>query len=324
MTSQSVIEGQRGEGAAGGDSSDPSSFVDGALVNGAPGVDVGDTLDLTYTPARSRGWRIVRGLRPTVVLSWLVLLVAVLWVLFPGFFAPYDPIAGDAAAALQPPSAAHLFGTDVTGRDMFSRMVFGAVNSLSGALIAVTVGLLVGTLLGVLAGALGGFVDDVVMRIVDVLLAIPALLLALSIIIILGFGTVQAAIAIGVGSIASFARLTRAEVLRVRSSDYVEAAFGSGGSSAQVLIRHILPNSLTPVLALAALNFGGAILAIATLGFLGYGAPPPTPEWGLMIAEGRNYVATAWWLTSLPGLVVVVVVLSANRLSAVAAQRGRR
>lgn len=317
MSSQSVIEAQCVEDAEAGSTVGPQS-------NGASETGAGDERDTARTPARARGWSIVRGLRPTIVCSWVVLLVAVLWVLFPGFFAPYDPIAGDAAAALQPPSAAHLFGTDATGRDMFSRMVFGAVNSLSGALIAVTVGLFAGTLLGVLAGALGGFVDDVVMRVVDVLLAIPALLLALSIIIILGFGTVQAAIAIGIGSIASFARLTRAEVLRVRSSDYVEAAFGSGGSSAVVLFRHILPNSLTPVLALAALNFGGAILAIAALGFLGYGAPPPTPEWGLMIAEGRNYVATAWWLTSLPGMVVVVVVLSANRLSSAAAQRGRR
>ena len=258
------------------------------------------------------------------MLSWIVLVVVVLWAIVPGLFTAYDPIAGDAAAALQAPSAAHLFGTDATGRDMFSRVVYGAVHSLSGALVAVTVGLAMGTLLGVIAGAVGGFVDEAIMRIVDVLLAIPGLLLALSFIIILGFGTVQAAIAVGIGSVASFARLTRSEVLRVRAADYVEAAYGSGGRFWPVLFRHILPNSLTPVLALAALNFGGAILAISALGFLGYGAPPPTPEWGLMIAEGRNYIATAWWLTSLPGLVVVVVVLSANRLSALAAERGRR
>ena len=270
-------------------------------------------------------WRArLKRVHPTAVLSWIVLVVVVLWAIVPGLFTAYDPIAGDAAAALQAPSAAHLFGTDATGRDMFSRVVYGAVHSLSGALVAVTVGLAMGTLLGVIAGAVGGFVDEAIMRIVDVLLAIPGLLLALSFIIILGFGTVQAAIAVGIGSVASFARLTRSEVLRVRAADYVEAAYGSGGRFWPVLFRHILPNSLTPVLALAALNFGGAILAISALGFLGYGAPPPTPEWGLMIAEGRNYIATAWWLTSLPGLVVVVVVLSANRLSALAAERGRR
>jgi peptide/nickel transport system permease protein len=153
------------------------------------------------------------------------------------------------------------------------------------------------------------------MRGVDVLLSIPQLLLSLSIVILLGFGTVNAAIAVGVTSIASFARLARSEVVRVRASDYVEAAFGSGGTFVRVLWRHILPNSLTSVIAFGALQFGWAILTISTLGFLGYGAPPPTPEWGLLIAEGRNYIARACWLTTVPGLVVILVVLSANRIS---------
>lgn len=289
-------------------------------------LDIDDDLDAgdPQHPSRVPWQQRLRRIRPTVLLSWIVLAVAVLWALFPALFTSFDPISGDASAVLQPPSPEHLFGTDATGRDMFARVVHGAINSLSGALIAVTLGLAVGTFLGVVAGSVGGFADDVIMRIVDVLLSIPSLLLALSIIIILGFGTIQISIAVGVGSIASFARLTRSEVLRVRSSDYIEAAYASGGGFWSVLFRHVLPNSLTPVFALAALNFGGAILAIAALGFLGYGAPPPTPEWGLMIAEGRNYIATAWWLTSLPGLVVVIVVLSANRLSAVAAERGRR
>ena len=149
-------------------------------------------------------------------------------------------------------------------------------------------------------------------------------LLALSIIILLGFGTTNAAIAVGITSVATFARLSRSEVISVRRTDYVEAAFGSGGTFAAVLRRHILPNSLTPVIALAALQFGTAIIAISTLGFLGYGAPPPTPEWGLLIAEGRTYVGTAWWLTTLPGVVVLLVVLSANRLSHALAQAGAR
>ena len=140
-------------------------------------------------------------------------------------------------------------------------------------------------------------------------------LLSLSIIILLGFGTVHAAIAVGIAAVASFARLTRSEVVRVRRSDYVEAAFGSGATLPAVLWRHVLPNSVTSVLAYAALQFGSALLQISTLGFLGYGAPPPTPEWGLLIAEGRNYIATAWWLTTFPGLAVVLVVLSANRIS---------
>lgn len=264
----------------------------------------------------------LRKLKPTLVLSYLVLVVVVAWAFLPGLFAPYDPIAGS-GPALQPPSAEHLFGTDVTGRDMFSRVVHGAIHSLSGALLAVSVGFVLGTAIGVLAGSLRGIIDDVLMRIVDVLLAVPSLLLSLSIIIILGFGTTQAAFAVGITSVAAFARLSRSEVVRVRGTDYVEAAFASGGRFFPVLARHVLPNSLTAVFALAALQFGTAVLAISTLGFLGYGAPPPTPEWGLMIAEGRDYVATSWWLTLLPGLVVVLVVMSANRISAAIAKKGR-
>jgi peptide/nickel transport system permease protein len=266
-------------------------------------------------PERPRRVRRLRGRSWGLYLAVAVVSVAVLWAIIPGVFAPGDPLTGTPADKLLPPSAAHWFGTDTLGRDLFGRVVHGAVHSLSGALIAVTVGLALGTLLGAIAGALGGVVDDVLMRIVDVLLAIPGLLLSLSVIILLGFGTVNAAIAVGLGSIAAFARLMRAEVARVRRTEYVEAAYGSGATFFTVLRRHVLPNSLTPIVALAALQFGSAILAISTLGFLGYGAPPPTPEWGLLLADGRNYIGTAWWLTALPGLVVVAVVLSANRIS---------
>jgi len=250
----------------------------------------------------------------TVVVPWLVLGLAFAAALIPGIFTSYDPVAGS-GAALQAPSLEHWFGTDATGRDVFTRVVHGAANSLSAAVIAVAVGLSAGSVLGLLAGNAGGVVDAIIMRGVDVLLAIPSLLLALSIIILLGFGPAQAAVAVGVTSIAAFARLMRSRVIEVRASDYVEAAYASGGRTLGVVFRHILPNSLTAVLALAALHLGTAILAISTLGFLGYGAPPPTPEWGLMIAEGRDYVATAWWLTTLPGLVVIAVVLAAGRLS---------
>ncbi|MEV0581855.1 ABC transporter permease [Nonomuraea sp. NPDC050310] len=249
------------------------------------------------------------------VLSWAVVALVLLWALLPGLFAGQDPLNGVPADKLQPPSVAHWFGTDAVGRDLFARVVHGSVHSLSGAAVAVGVGLVAGTLLGLLAGSAGGVLDAAVMRFADVLLAVPGLLLALVVIILLGPGTVNVAIAVGVGSIAAFARVTRAEVVKTRRSDYVEAAFGSGGGFASVLWRHILPNSFGPVIALAALQFGVAILAISTLGFLGYGAEPPTPEWGLLISEGRNYLATSWWLTTLPGLVVVAVVLAAGRLA---------
>ncbi|WP_336646822.1 ABC transporter permease [Microbacterium sp. USHLN186] len=297
-------------------STDPVSAASAAEDAAAAGL-------LSVPPAAPLGSGHVRPVRSarrrsrasiSLLLAVAVVALAVLWAIVPSLFAPADPLTGVPAQKLLPPSAAHWFGTDILGRDLFGRVVHGAVQSLSGALIAVTVGLALGSLIGAVAGAVGGVLDDVLMRIVDVLLAIPGLLLSLSVIILLGFGTVNAALAVGLGSVAAFARLMRAEVVRVRCADYVEAAFGSGGTFVAVLRRHVLPNSLTPVLALAALQFGSAILAIATLGFLGYGAPPPTPEWGLLIAEGRNYVATSWWLTALPGLVVAAVVLSANRI----------
>ncbi|MQB41089.1 ABC transporter permease [Rhizobium sp. ICMP 5592] len=263
--------------------------------------------------ARARG--VPPRFQPGLILACLVLALAVLWALIPAVFTAYDPVQGLPGQHLRPPSAAHLLGTDSLGRDLYARIVYGSVHSLSGALAAVGIALIVGTTLGVLAGALGGRLETVIMRLVDVMLSIPDLLLSLSIIVLLGFGTVNAAIAVGITLIAKFARLVRSEVVTVRRSDYVEAAFGSGGTFFKVLWRHILPNSLTSVIAFAALQTGWAILQLSTLGFLGYGAPPPTPEWGLLIAEGRNYIATAWWLTTAPGLVVVLVVISINRIS---------
>lgn len=266
------------------------------------------------SPARARfPWRAL--LRPGALIPIVILLIALAWAVAPGWFTSLSPTAST-GAALVGPSGEHWFGVDATGRDVYARVVYGASQSITAALVAVLVGLIVGSAIGVTAGATGGAVDEVLMRIVDVLLAIPALLLSLSVVILLGFGTTNAAIAVGVTSIATFARLSRSQVVSVRVSEYVEAAYGSGGTFLSVLRRHILPNSLTPVIALAALQLGSAILQISTLGFLGYGAPPPTPEWGLLIAEGRDYVATAWWLTVLPGAVVVVVVVATNRLSA--------
>ncbi|APO71783.1 dipeptide/oligopeptide ABC transporter permease protein (plasmid) [Rhizobium gallicum] len=253
--------------------------------------------------------------QPDFVLAVVILTLVLLWAVVPVLFTAYDPIQGQAGQQLKPPGTAHLLGTDSLGRDLYARLVHGSVHTLSGALAAVAIGIAIGTALGLLAGSLGGLVDGVIMRLMDVLLSIPALLLSLSIIILLGFGTTNAAIAVGVTSIASFARIVRSEVVTVRRSEYVEAAFGSGATFLKVLWRHVLPNSLTSVIAFAALQVGSAILQLSTLGFLGYGAPPPTPEWGLLIAEGRNYIATAWWLTAAPGIAVVLVVLSVNRVS---------
>ena len=272
------------------------------------------TLDLFAPRQITRaGW--LRRLDLTLILAWTIIAIAVAWAVAPGWFTPHSGTVGIAGNQLRAPDAAHWLGTDEIGRDVLARIIYGAINSLSGAVVAVAVGLVGGTALGLVAGAIGGKLDIVIMRLVDVLLSVPGLLLQLSIIIILGFGTVNVAIAVGATTIASFARLMRAEVIRVRQADYVEAAYGSGGRFLAVLWRHVLPNSLGTVVAFAALQFGSAILAIATLGFLGYGAPPPTAEWGLLIAEGRKYLTTAWWLTTFPGLAVILVVLAANRIS---------
>ncbi|MDI6956127.1 MULTISPECIES: ABC transporter permease [Pantoea] len=256
-----------------------------------------------------------RRLQPGLWLAWTVLALAFVAAVAPQLFTHYSPTEGIAGAQRLAPHSSHWLGTDQLGRDLLARIVYGASQSLSAAVAAVAMGLTGGTALGVLAGAVGGRGEQALMRLVDVLLSIPALLLSLSLLILLGFGTVHAALAVGIASIASFARLARGEVVRVRRSEYVEAAYGSGGRFWQVLWRHIVPNSLTAVIAFAALQFGQAILALSTLSFLGYGTPPPTPEWGLLIAEGRNYLATAWWLTTFPGVVVVAVVLAANRVS---------
>lgn len=258
-----------------------------------------------------RGWR----WQPGLWLAYAIIAAAALAAIAPGLFTHFSPIEGIAGAQRLAPQADYWLGTDQLGRDVYTRIIYGASHSLSAALVAVAMGLFIGTAIGVIAGAFAGRVESVLMRLVDVLLAIPSLLLSLTVIILLGFGTVNAAIAVGVASIASFARLARGEVVRIRHSDYVEAAFGSGGTFWTVLWRHILPNSLTAVLAFATLQFGQAILALSTLSFLGYGTPPPIPEWGLLIAEGRNYLSTAWWLTTFPGMVVIAVVLATNRIS---------
>lgn len=253
--------------------------------------------------------------KPSLVLSVLVLALVVLWALVPGAFTQWPPDTGIPSSRLKPPSAEHWFGTDSLGRDLFSRVVHGSATSLAATAVAVAVGLIAGSALGLLAGSIRGWVDDAIMRIMDVLLAIPSLLLSLALITVLGFGTINIAIAVGVASVANFARIMRAEALRVSTAVYVEAARSSGVRWHSILLRHVLPNAAGPVLALSALEFGMAVLSISSLSFLGFGAPPPAAEWGSLVAGGRDYLVAAWWLVTLPGVVIAAVVLSTNRIS---------
>lgn len=258
--------------------------------------------------------RVLAGLPPTVLLSFAAVIVVVGWSLFPGLFTSYSAVAADPAAKFQPPGVQHWFGTDYLGRDEFARVVHGAGASVGTALIAVGIGLFAGGLIGLAAGFIGGWTDAVLGRLVDTLLAIPGFLLAVVVVTGLGFDTINAAIATGVSSVAIFARLMRAEVLKVRYSVFVESSYLQGGSRGYVLLRHVLPNAYRSVLALAVLQLGTAIIVIAALAFLGYGSPPPASDWGLLVADGQSY-ATAPWLIYGPAIVIVLTVLSINRIS---------
>ncbi|USS53346.1 MULTISPECIES: ABC transporter permease [Pseudomonas] len=253
--------------------------------------------------------------RPGFALALLVVMFALAAAVVPQWLTPFDPYATSPAAKLTAPGAAHWFGTDELGRDLYARVVYGASLSVQAAMLAVGIALAGGLGLGVLAGFAGGRVDAALMRVIDVLLALPGLLLALAIVTAIGFGTVPVAIAVGVGIIPGFARTTRAEVLRVKTLPYVEAARLGGASWCRTLLRHILPNAWGPVAVLATLDFGAAILATAGLSFLGFGAAPPAAEWGTLIANGRHFLITAPWVSLLPGLFVVAVVFSLNHLA---------
>jgi peptide/nickel transport system permease protein len=256
-------------------------------------------------------------------LALTVLAVVIVWALVPGWVTTYDPLTGEAAQKFLPPSPLHWFGTDRAGRDTFTRVVHGTHNTLYGAIISTAIGLCIGSIIGVTAGVARGAVDAVLMRLVDVLLALPGFLLALCVVSAFGPGTAKIAVGVGIAAVAPFARVTRSEALRVVQLDFVDAARISGARPAAVLFRHVLPNSAGPIVALIPIELGATLLAIAGLGFLGYGAPPPEPEWGTLLSEGRDYLAQAWWLTSLPGIVVLCTVLAVSRVSRLLQRRFR-
>ena len=253
--------------------------------------------------------------RPGFMLAAMLIAFTLLAGLMPWLFSGLNPYATAPAAKLLAPSAAHWFGTDELGRDLYTRVLYGSRLSVAAALLAVGLALVSGLGLGIVSGFIGGRVDALIMRFIDVMLALPGLLLALAIVTAIGFGTLPVAIAVGVGIIPGFARTTRAEVLRIKTLPYVEAARLGGASWLRTLLRHVLPNAWGPVAVLATLDFGAAILATAGLSFLGFGAEPPAAEWGTLIANGRQFLITAPWVSLLPGLYVVLVVFSLNHMA---------
>ena len=245
-----------------------------------------------------------------VALGVLIVLVCVAF--FAGPIAPHDPLTVLAGESLKPPSAARPMGTDLLGRDVLSRVIHGGRASLLVGFVAVAISASVGVLLGLAAGYFGRRVDNVIMRFIDMLLAFPGILLALTIVAFLGPGLTNTMIAVGISLIPNFARLVRGSVLSIKESLYVQAAECVGCGHGRIMFRHILPNALAPVLVLASLAYGWSILNAAGLSFLGLGAQPPTPEWGLMLSDGRGLLREAPWLTIFPGLAIMTTVLSAN------------
>jgi peptide/nickel transport system permease protein len=262
-------------------------------------------------PARPRRWPV--WLRSPLTVAGLVLItIFTLAAIFAPFLAPADPLHQALSTRLKPPTAAHWLGTDALGRDLLSRIIFGSRISLLVGVVVVGVAGSLGTLVGLVAGYAGGWLDEALMRLTDVFFAFPALILAMAISGALGPSLTNAMIAIAVVSWPVYARLVRAQVLSLREREYVEAARSLGASTPRIIWQHILPNTLAPLLVQASFDMGGAILAAAGLSFIGFGTQPPTPEWGVMISDGRNYVNTQPWLSLFPGLAILFTVAAFN------------
>ena len=246
------------------------------------------------------------------------LAIVLFCVVFADVIAPFDPSLQNREALLLPPiwtEAGHwpyLLGTDAVGRDMLSRLIYGARYSMFIGFVVVSIAVIVGTLLGLLAGYYSGWLDTFIMRLMDVILAFPSLLLALGLVAVLGPGLLNAMYAIALVMLPHFVRLTRANVLSEKNRDYVVASRIVGASNWRLMFNSILPNCMAPLIVQATLSFSNAILDAAALGFLGMGAQPPIPEWGAMLAEAREFISRAWWVVTFPGLAILLTVLSIN------------
>ena len=256
-------------------------------------------------------WRRLRKNRAAVVGAGIVGVFIALAVLAP-VLVPYSPIQGALQDRLLPPSTTHWFGTDELGRDLFSRILFGARISLQIQIVAVVLALFVGVVLGSVGGYLGGRADDIIMRCMDVLLAFPSIFLALAIIAALGPGLFNLMLAAGISSIPAFARIVRASILSLKEREFVEAALALGSGANRVMFRHLLPNCLAPLIVQSTLRMATVLLTASGLSFLGLGVQPPTPEWGAMLSNARSYLIVAPHVATIPGLAIMVVVVGFN------------
>lgn len=258
-------------------------------------------------------WRRLRK-NPGTMLGLTLIIVIVVIALASGFIFDYDTqvVGQHITERLQSPSAAHPFGTDELGRDIMARVLYGARYSLSIGIVAVFVSLLVGVTLGAIAGYVGGVVENVIMRLVDIFLAIPSILLAIAVVSALGQSALNLMIAVGLCTVPSFAQVTRASVLTVRNNEYIEASRAIGANDWHIIFSHILPNSLSPIIVQATLRVGSAIISASALSFLGLGIPLPAPEWGAMLSGGRQYIRDYAYMTLFPGLAILLTVISFN------------
>lgn len=277
------------------------------LTTEVPASFIAPERSASSTAVRSRRFRL--GVPIGVILAVVFLAFLALSTIVPQWVATADPLAVT-THVLAGPSAAHPLGTDENGRDVFSRIVYGARESLMLGFGAIALSVVGGSILGILAGLGNRFVETVVMRFIDVGLAFPEMLLALVVIAVSGAGTVNALIAIGVAGIPSFARLVRAQTLGIRKAAYVDAARALGLREPAIVIRHILPNALRPILVLATIGVGTATIAGAALSFIGLGTPPPAPSWGVMLSTARNFLGQSWWYGIFPGLAITLMVVS--------------
>ena len=247
----------------------------------------------------------------------IILIVLILSAIFANMIIPHPEDIADAAHTaekLLPPSAEHLMGTDELGRDIFSRVIYGTRISMSAALGAVAVSLLIGIPLGAVAGSFGGWVDNVIMRITDVFLSFPPLLLAIAMVTIMGNGLNNAILAIALSWWPWYTRLIRSSVISIKERKFIQAAETIGTSRTKIIFRHIIPNCISPVIVQASMDIGGVILTVASLSFLGLGAQLPSPEWGLMISMGRRFFPDSWWYCIFPGIAIFITVLCFNLL----------
>ncbi len=251
---------------------------------------------------------------PLTMLGTVIVISLIFMAIFAPWFAPHDPLEQDVYNRLAPPSSEHLLGTDQLGRDILSRILYGSRISLVIAIIVVAIACSTGLILGLLSGYFGGVLDEIIMRVTDIFLAFPRLVLAMAFAAALGPSLLNTMIAIAVTSWPVYARLARASTMQIRNEFYIEAARSIGASDLRIMFRHVLPMILAPIVVQATLDMGGVILTAAGLGFIGLGAQPPTPEWGVMVSEGRYYLSSQWWVSTFPGLAILITVLGFNLL----------